>query len=62
MKKLKAIGLLILGGLLMASSFAPYDFIIGGMLGIVPLLIIEDQISKEDKLQRHIKHTSDTHK
>ena len=48
MKKLKAIGLLILSGLLMASSFAPYDFIIGGMLGIVPLLIIEDQISKED--------------
>mgnify|MGYP006087496055 FL=1 len=52
MKKLKAIGLLILSGLLMASSFAPYDFIIGGMLGIVPLLIIEDQISKEDKWRK----------
>ncbi len=31
----------------MASSFAPFDFLPGAMIGLVPLLLIEDQISKK---------------
>ena len=46
MERFKNIGLLILGAVLMASSFAPFDFLPGAMIGLVPLLLMEDQISK----------------
>lgn len=46
MERIKQIGLLILGAVLMASSFAPFDFLPGAMIGLVPLLLIEDEISK----------------
>ena len=46
MERFKQIGLLILGAILMASSFAPFDFLLGAMIGLVPLLLIEDQVSK----------------
>ena len=46
MERFKKIGLLILGAVLMASSFAPFDFLPGAMIGLVPLLILEDEISK----------------
>ena len=46
MKRIKQIGLLILGAVLMASSFAPFDFLPGAMIGLVPLLLLEDEISK----------------
>lgn len=43
--RLKSILLLVIGGVLCASSFAPLDFILGAMVGIVPLLLIEHSIS-----------------
>lgn len=46
--RFKSIFLLIIGGLLCASSFAPFDFIIGAMVGIVPLLFIENSIAKSE--------------
>ena len=45
MKEIKNIGFLLLGAILMASSFAPLDFLPGAMIGLVPLLLIEDKIS-----------------
>ena len=49
MERFKNIGLLILGAVLMASSFAPFDFLPGAMIGLVPLLLLEDKISKTKK-------------
>ncbi len=49
MKEIKNIGFLLLGAILMASSFAPLDFLPGAMIGLVPLLLIEDKISNESK-------------
>ena len=49
MERFKNIGLLILGAVLMASSFAPFDFLLGAMIGLVPLLLLEDKISKTKK-------------
>ena len=46
MERFKQIGLLILGAVLMASGFAPFDFLPGAMIGLVPLLLTEDEISK----------------
>ena len=52
MEIFKNIGLLILGAILMASSFAPFDFLPGSMLGLVPLLLLEDEISKNTKWRK----------
>lgn len=52
MESFKNIGLLILGAVLMASSFAPFDFLPGAMIGLVPLLLLEDQISKSNKRRK----------
>ncbi len=52
MNKLKNIGLLLLGAILMALSFAPFDFLIGAMIGLVPLLLIEDEIAKNEKWRK----------
>ncbi len=49
LSRIKSIVILILGGLLCASSFAPYNFIIGAMIGFIPLLWIEENISKHGK-------------
>lgn len=52
MVNLKLFGLLITGAILMASSFAPLDFIPGAMVGLVPLLLMEDKISKNSKWRK----------
>lgn len=49
MERFKNIGLLILGAALMASSFPPFGFLPGAMIGLVPLLLLENQISKNKK-------------
>lgn len=45
LSRLKSILFLIVGGVLCASAFAPFDFIIGVMIGIIPLLMVEESIS-----------------
>jgi len=52
MNKLKNIGLLLFGAILMALSFAPFDFLIGAMIGLVPLLLVEEEISKSEKWRK----------
>lgn len=52
MKEIKNVGLLLLGAILMATSFAPLDFLPGAMIGLVPLLLIEDEISKKAKFRK----------
>jgi len=52
MSKLKNIGLLLLGAILMATSFAPLDFLPGAMVGLVPLLLMEDEISKKSNWRK----------
>lgn len=42
----KGLLLLVFGGVLMALGFAPYNFILGPFIGIVPLLALEVAISK----------------
>ncbi len=44
--------MLLLGAVLMASSFAPFDFFPGAMLGLVPLFLIEDEISKNKRCRK----------
>lgn len=43
---------LVLGGVLLAASFAPYNFLLGAFLGLVPLLFAEHQISKSAKWRK----------
>ena len=52
MSKLKNIGLLLLGAILMATSFAPFDFLPGAMIGLVTLLLLEEDISKKAKYRK----------
>ena len=52
MNTLKNIALLLFGAFLMASSFAPFDFLPGAMVGLVPLLLMEDRISKSSKWRK----------
>lgn len=52
MYKLTNIGLLLLGAILMATSFAPLDFLPGAMIGLVPLLLMEDEISKKSNWRK----------
>lgn len=52
MESFKQIGFLFLGAVLMASSFAPFNFLPGAMIGLVPLLLFEDQISKNKRWRK----------
>ena len=49
LSRIKSIVILLLGGLLCASSFAPYNFLLGAMIGFIPLLWVEESISKKGK-------------
>tara|TARA_B100001540_G_scaffold284837_1_gene277494 strand:+ start:503 stop:2161 length:1659 start_codon:yes stop_codon:yes gene_type:complete len=49
LKWIKNIGILFLGAVLLASSFPPYDFLPGAMIGLVPLFLIEDRISSNNE-------------
>ena len=49
LSRIKSIVILLLGGLLCASSFAPYNFLLGAMVGFIPLLWVEESISKKGK-------------
>lgn len=47
LSRFKSTLLLIFGGVLCALSFTPFDFIIGAMIGVVPLLWVEESISQQ---------------
>ena len=47
LSRIKSVVILLLGGLLCASSFAPYNFLLGAMVGFIPLLWVEESISKK---------------
>ena len=49
MKAFRDLSFLILGALFLASSFAPFNFLPGAMIGLVPLLLVEDEIVKKSK-------------
>lgn len=49
LSRIKSIILLIFGGLLCAVSFAPYNFLIGAIVGFIPLLWVEASISLEGR-------------
>lgn len=48
----RSIVLLIAGALLLSFSFAPYNFLLGAMLGLVPLLLVENEISSDGKWRK----------
>ena len=50
LSRIKSVVILFLGGLLCASSFAPYNFLLGAMVGFIPLLWVEENISKKGNL------------
>lgn len=47
LSRLQSTLLLVFGGLLCALSFAPFNFIIGAMIGVVPLLWVEESIAQQ---------------
>ncbi len=49
LSRIKSILLLLIGGVLCALSFAPYDFLIGAIVGFIPLLWVEESISLEGR-------------
>jgi len=51
LSRIQSILLLLLGGLLCALSFAPYDFIVGAIIGFIPLLWVEESISLGGKFK-----------
>lgn len=51
LSRISSIIILILGGALCAISFAPYDFIIGALIGFIPLLWVEESISLQGRFK-----------
>jgi apolipoprotein N-acyltransferase len=58
LSRINSIIILFLGGLLCAISFAPYDFLIGAMVGFLPLLWVEESISQHGKYKNWRMFTS----